>query len=391
MSKTRPLGSIVDVSAGHPAPKANKFSDVGRPFIRAGSLEGLLNGGSLDDCEKISDTTANELRFRLYPENTIVFAKSGMSATLGRIYRLPESAYVVSHLAALAPTGKCDSTFLTYWLRRNPPSHLIRDSAYPSIRVSDISELQVPDIPFAEQQRIAAILDKTDAVIAKCKNVVEIADSLILARFLELFGDPLINPRGFEPVELEELCQVISDCLHTTPAHFDEPNSYPSIRSSELQGGYIDLATAKYVTSDEYRHRIQRHTPVAGDVIYCREGARYGNVGIIPDGMTPCLGQRTMLFQAKEGVATPEFLWVLLRTKALFTQADEKVGGAASPHVNISDIRKFKCFKPPMSLQARFSKYCRKVLASRSKAKQGMALSATLFKSLYSRAFRGDL
>jgi type I restriction enzyme S subunit len=114
------LGSVVDVSAGQPAPKANEFSDDGRPFIRAGSLEKLLNGGSLSECEKVPELTADRNRLRLYPKDTIVFAKSGMSATLGRVYRLSEPAYVVSHLAALVPTGDYDPIYLTHWLRRHP-------------------------------------------------------------------------------------------------------------------------------------------------------------------------------------------------------------------------------------------------------------------------------
>src|SRR5205807_1095301 len=100
------------------------------------------DGGNLGECEKVPVTTAQKNRLRLYPKDTIVFAKSGMSATLGRVYRLQEPAYVVSHLAALVPTGEYDHIYLTYWLRSNPPSHLIKDPAYPSMRISEIEQMQ---------------------------------------------------------------------------------------------------------------------------------------------------------------------------------------------------------------------------------------------------------
>jgi type I restriction enzyme, S subunit len=135
MIQTCSLGSVVEVTAGQPAPAASEFGEEGFPFVRAGSLESLLNGGSLIECEKVAEETARNKRLPLYPKDTIVFAKSGMSATLGRVYQLSQPAYVVSHLAAPVPSGTYDPGYLTHWLRSNPPSHLIRDQAYPSIRV----------------------------------------------------------------------------------------------------------------------------------------------------------------------------------------------------------------------------------------------------------------
>lgn len=195
MIKTCPLSSVVNVSAGQPAPKTNEFAEEGKPFIRAGSLENLLNGSSLSDCEKIPDNTANRKRLRLYPKNTIVFAKSGMSATLGRVYLLSEPAYVVSHLAALVPTELCDPIFLTYWLRKNPPSHLINDTAYPSIRIGEIENIQIPDFSLEKQRHIAKIIDKADGIRRKRERALDMVDKVVRSAFLQEFGHPL-DPGG---------------------------------------------------------------------------------------------------------------------------------------------------------------------------------------------------
>ena len=166
----------------------------------------------------------------------------------------------------------------------------------------------MPMPPIEEQRRIAAILDKADAIRRKRERAFALADDFIRATFLKMFGDPLINPKTYELATVEDLCQVITDCLHTTPNHLETPTGYPSVRSSELQNGFLDLGSAKFVSEQEYLERIQRHKPITGDVVYCREGARYGNVGLIEPGMNICLGQRTMLFQAKDKVATSEYL-----------------------------------------------------------------------------------
>lgn len=84
------LGDIAKVSAGNVAPKKSAFCDSGKPFVRAGSLSGLLAGGSVQSLERIDDKTAERLGFRLFPAGTVVFAKSGMSCLKGYVYTLPE-------------------------------------------------------------------------------------------------------------------------------------------------------------------------------------------------------------------------------------------------------------------------------------------------------------
>lgn len=266
-----------------------------------------------------------------------------------------------------------------------------RGATIPHVDKARLEAIEFPKIPPDEQRRIATILDKADAIRRKREQVLASADDFLKSAFLEMFGDPVVNARGFPLTTVETLCELITDCLHTTPNHFDEPNQYPSIRSSELQGGYIDLSSSKYVSEAEYKVRIQRYRPTAGDTIYCREGARFGSVGIIPEGMTPCLGQRTMLLRADHRVATSEYLWSVLRSDSVFLQALDVVGGAASPHVNIKDIRKFRCLIPPLDLQTAFSKACQRTFSLRERlGRQGIE-AKNLFSSLSQRAFRGEL
>lgn len=207
---TTHLGKVVDVSAGQPAPKPNDFSDNGFPFIRAGSLEGLLSGQSEDDCEKIDAETARRYRMRLYPKDTILFAKSGMSAKIGRVYRMRQPAYVVSHLAALAPIGKYEPSYLTHWLRAHPPSKLINDDAYPSIRTSEISSLEVPDLHIEEQRRISALLDKADGIRRKREQAVALADEFLKSAFVAMFGRPNHPNPALNVHPLGRLCDLFA-------------------------------------------------------------------------------------------------------------------------------------------------------------------------------------
>ena len=195
---------------GQAAPKKNEFSETGIPFIRAGSLEALLNGSKEDTLGKVNPKTATENGLKLYPKDTVVFAKSGMSATIGRVYKLVGDLYVVSHLATLIPTGKYDPTYLTYWLRQHSPANLINDPSYPSIRVADIENLFIPDVSIEEQRRVVAILDKADGIRRKREQALALADDFLHATFLDMFGDPVANPKGWPKTTIGEVVKLSS-------------------------------------------------------------------------------------------------------------------------------------------------------------------------------------
>lgn len=327
----------------------------------------------------------------------ILFAK--MQATDKVVHmnsRMGNAIFSTGFFCLRSDSQYLDARFL-FWFLRSPYFHREKDrrctgATQRALTLAGLSEIKIP-LPssVAEQRRIATILDTADCVRRKRKQSLAVVDRYLRSAFQHLFGDPFSNQYGLEHGCVEDLCEEITDCLHTTPKHFNEPNGYPSIRSSDLQNGYIDLSNAKYVTEAEYNIRIQRYRPNPGDVIYCREGARFGSVGRVPEGMTPCLGQRTMLFKANEKVATPEYLWAMLRSEFIFDQAKRVVGGAASPHVNIRDIRKFVCLFPPMKLQETFTQVCRACFQQRERVLGQCREAHLLFAVLSQRAFRGTL
>src|SRR3989442_8697 len=139
--KRTPL--LAEVRSGGGGPQDSKaFSTSGFPFVRAGSLPKLLDGATEYSLELIEPEVARQYGLSLFPAGTVLFAKSGMSATKGHVYRLRNPAYVVNHLAALIPHDPEDSAFLVRVLQRFSPTVLIKDPAYPSIRLGDIESMK---------------------------------------------------------------------------------------------------------------------------------------------------------------------------------------------------------------------------------------------------------
>ena len=183
------ITKLAKVRSGGAAPQdPSAFSRDGLPFVRAGSLSRLLSGDDEDQLEKILPDVARTHRLQLFPKGTVLFAKSGMSATKGYIYNLKKPAYVVSHLAALVPHNSRDSPFLTRALQRFSPTALVKDQAYPSIRLSDIEQMEIlAPAAIEERGRIATILDKADALRRKRKRTIDLLESLTHSIFQRSF------------------------------------------------------------------------------------------------------------------------------------------------------------------------------------------------------------
>ena len=113
----------------------------------------------------------------------------------GYIYVLPQSAYVVSHLACITPNEDI-SEYLRYYFNYHKPNQLVKDAAYPSISLSDVGNLVVDMKPESELNEIVSVLQHTESIITLRQRQLQKLDELVKARFVELFGDPELNPRG---------------------------------------------------------------------------------------------------------------------------------------------------------------------------------------------------
>jgi type I restriction enzyme, S subunit len=271
------IASLAQVHSGGGAPQDQAaFSANGHPFIRAGSLSKLLEGADEGSLERLEPETAKQHGLRLFPHGTVLFAKSGMSATKGYVYSLKKPAYVVSHLAALLPYDPKDSAFLVRALQRFPPTTLIKDAAYPSIRLGDIEQMRIiaPQSP-VRRHRIAAILDAADAMRAKRGVALAKLDILTKSIFLDLFGDPLRNDKRWNRVRLCEVCDNITDGTHDTPTRV--ASGIPFITSKNIRAFEFDLSDLEFVTPETHREIIKRCNPRHGDVLYTNIGVNVGN------------------------------------------------------------------------------------------------------------------
>ena len=273
------IGDITEILTGQSAPQDPiAFGESGIPFIRAGSLQGLQNGKREEDFELINQENAKKHRLKLFPKNTVIFAKSGMSAKLGRIYRLKTPSYLVSHLAAILPCEGLNPGYLEKWLFKNPPSRLIPNDAYPSIKISSIASMKI-ELPELEyQEYVSGILDKADTLRQKRKESIKLLDDFLRSTFLDMFGDPVLNSKNIPIEKLDELTVKIGS--GSTPrggSKIYQKSGIMFIRSQNIHMNRMDLDNIAFITTRI--HNNMKNTWVKnGDVLLNITGASIGRV-----------------------------------------------------------------------------------------------------------------
>ena len=146
-------------------------------------------------------------------------------------------------------------------------------------------------------------------------------------------------------MELRDLCELIVDCEHKTAP--TQEIGYPSIRTPNVGRGYFILDGVNNVSEEIYRLWTRRAAPVAGDLIMARE-APVGNVAIIPPGLQPCLGQRTLLIRPDRKKVDPAYLTYLLLGEEVQGTIHGLTNGVTVPHLNMEDVRTLPI--PPLPL-----------------------------------------
>ena len=240
-----------------------------------------------------------------------------------------------------------------------------------------------PDV----QKELVEKLDKVKDIIDKRKKQLEELENLVNSRFVEMFGDPIINDKEWNTWRLEEVCKKIVDCPHSTPSYTTENTGFMCIRTSIVKKNKILWDDIEYISEDEFIKRTQRKKPEIGDIVYTREGAILGIAAIIDREYNVALGQRAMLLSPNHDKCVSEFLCVAMNRDSFLNNVLKGISGSASPHINVGDIRNFKMIIPPINLQNQFAAFVHQVNKSKFEVQKSLEKTQLLFDSLMQEYF----
>ncbi|PZP86566.1 MAG: hypothetical protein DI578_03305, partial [Ectopseudomonas oleovorans] len=175
-----------------------------------------------------------------------------------------------------------DKKYLFYALQNDVES-IKREQGTGSTMIhvtkSAMEDRFIPLPPLPEQKRIAAILDKADAIRRKRQQAIQLADDFLRAVFLDMFGDPVTNPKGW-PVDKFGNVFDVRDGTHDSPSYVS--SGFPLITSKNIKNGEIDMLDVNYISKEDYELINRRSKVDVGDILMPMIGT-IGNPAIVRD------------------------------------------------------------------------------------------------------------
>lgn len=294
-------------------------------------------------------------------------------ATCGNVHISEPKSYINGNAMALDDLNceQVDIRYLYYYLLGRGFDDVISGSAQPQITGQGLTKIEIPLPPLPEQKRIAAILDKADAIRRKRQQAIQLADDFLRAVFLDMFGDPVTNPKGWPVKPFGSL--VINKDGKRIPIkasdRSDMEGQYPYYGAS----GVIDYVNdfifegAHLLIGEDGANLLARSTPIA----------------FIADGQY-WVNNHAHVLGEKDGVPL-EYLAFSINLRNL----EPFVSGSAQPKLNQENLNKIPVQVPPAAVMEKFLTTLKKHRAYMGRVSESEPES--LFSSLSQKAFSGQL
>lgn len=255
-----------------------------------------------------------------------------------------------------------------------------------SFNITNFIKLKILLPPLPEQKRIAAILDKADAIRRKRQEAIKLADDFLRATFLDMFGDPVTNPKGWPIQPLSKLCDV-RDGTHDSPKYVRE--GFPLITSKNVKNGNLDFSDVSLISESDFLQINKRSAVDVGDIIMPMIGT-IGNPVLVETTRKFAIKNVALIKFAKFTISN-EYILQLLKSHYFEWIIQRSNRGGTQKFIALEDIRSFPIPVPDENRQQRFSSLYKKLKELKENEDELYSNSSSCFYSLTQRAFRGEL
>ncbi len=313
-------------------------------------------------------------------------------ATCGNVHISEPESYINGNAMALDELDceKVDIRYLYYYLLGRGFNDVISGSAQPQITGQGLTKVEIPLPPLPEQRRIAAILDKADAIRRKRQQAIQLADDFLRAVFLDMFGDPVTNPRGWEVRPLIELIDPDRPITYGILMPGDDvEGGVPYVRVLDMKDGVI-LVDQVRRTTIEIAQQYRRSSLKAGDVLMSIRG-HVGRLAVVPKDLEGAnITQDTARF-ATNSSCSSLYLFACLNSRRMQQEMQRFVKGAAVKGINLSDVKGLKIPIPPIALQKKMERNVELITEALILMERSSEWSSDGFESISQKAFSGQL
>lgn len=248
----------------------------------------------------------------------------------------------------------------------------------------DFDNIKIP-FPSAEKQKeIADILLKVVNIIENRKQELKKLDTLVKARFVEMFGDPVSNPYGYDKVALSDLADIkigpFGSLIHKEDYIV---GGHPLLNPSHIVDGRIS-PNNKLTISDEKYKELSAYQLKTGDVVMGRRG-EMGRCAVVSEEGFLC-GTGSILIRTK-GEVTADYIQKTISFPSFKKTIEDMAVGQTMPNLNVPIVSSFEIIKPPIEVQDRYYALVEQVDKSKFKVQKALDETQKLFDSLMQQYF----
>lgn len=335
-----------------------------------------------DSVRKITEQAVKKTGLTSFPAGTVILSSR---APIGKVAIAGCEMYCNQGFKNLICSEKINNRYLYWFLKGNTEylNSLGRGATFKEISKQIVSaiEINVPDI--SRQEEVVCQLEKVSKIIQLRKQELQKLDELIKARFVDLFGDTVLNPFGWEKELLGTICDV-RDGTHDSPQYFDI--GFPLVTSKNVTGGIIDLTDCSLICEKDYNKINERSKVDIGDIIMPMIGT-VGKPVIVDIEPNFAIKNVSLIKFKSDSKVLNIYIRALLQSDYFDDAVLSKVRGGTQKFISLGDIRKLEILVPPLELQEQFAAFVEQTDKSKVAVQKALDETQTLFNSLMQEYF----
>lgn len=350
----------------------------------------IIADGEVNEICEANEYISEEARkkARIVSKNAIFITCIG---SIGKIGIAVEGEYAFNQqINVIIPNKKVQPKYLAYNLLFNKPRLIAVANApvVPIINKSQFANFTINiDMDTDRQAEVVEVLDKLTNVIKLREQELQLLDNLIKARFVEMFGDPSTNPRGWDETTISDECFYIKDGPHKSlPDIGKENGGHPFISVRNIVNGHIDFSTARYISDEDYADAIKKCHPEKGDMLYSKGGTT-GIAKLIDIDEEFANWVHVAVLKFDKSRLNGVFFENMLNCSYCYEQSQRLTKGIANRDLVLSAMAQIKLYCPPMELQDEFADFVKQVVKSKVAVKKALDETQMLFDSLMQKYF----
>lgn len=322
---------------------------------------------------------------------------TGRSGTIGKVHYTEDDYWPLNTALYVTNFHGNDPRWVYYMLSAFKLERFVEGAGVPTLNRNLVHDELIPLPPLDEQKRIAAILDKADAIRQKRKQAIALADEFLRSVFLDMFGDPVTNTKGWEVKALKEgVSKITSGWSAKGEGRPCTEGELGVLKISAVTSGEFKVEENKFVDVSLISENKKLLFPRKGNLLFSRANTRelVGATCIVPaDFDNVFLPDKLWSIELEEGKLLPEYLHVLLKDRKFKETLTSQATGSSGSMLNISKQKFEATFAPypNIKLQQKFKNIFWGLLDNSQQNDSVNEKLDDLFNSLSQKAFSGQL